>query len=327
MSFFNNPKVSSAVVERVPCAFAKPNPDGSVGTHYTVVLFDNKQNIMYVGSECEHKHGESVAALHEMGGTTCFEITAKFRTELGKVKANKGVRVSHDPYRGDSKLSGVGPLMEAAFSTAKSRMVKVHNNRVSTSEPRFKVFTQKGPMLQRIVNKLTGNMLSLQGKVNLGNKAERTNTHVIQEQQYPSVFRVSETEVNEFSSTLCAGTVDQPVAGHVPPGLYLTLSPSNNNECIFAVRDAKGQWLIDEDRVKRYANTGNNPIEDSSSKWGISTKQCVFCNAHFERMSKHTQGAKHKDRVLEVVKLVCKATTPTGLRMVNNPRHKSAFFR
>jgi hypothetical protein len=106
--------------------------------------------------------------------------------------------------------------------------------------------------------------------------------------------------------------------------VYLSLEPASENRTL-AIRDPKtGTWYMDNDRILAFASRNHNC---GTGQGTVSDRTCIFCGESYERMSKHLQGAKHKERVLEVVKLVCKATTPTGLRMINNPKHKSAFFR
>lgn len=315
-NFFKNTNAHSVVVERVPCAFAKPKSGEPMGTHYTVVIFDKNQSVLYVGSECEHVHGESVQALHEMGGQTCFSITAKFRAALGRVNTLRGQSIS--TYKNDlGELQDVSPLMRAAFNTTKNQMINVHNERV---QPTKKEVSANIVALQKLVDKLTQQMLSLPLVIDEGRHKQNVTTSQKQEVKVPRVLKVEEhTYTYAFDH---AGML-------FPSGSYLRLSPANDYET-FAIKEhgVGGRWLVDEQKVRQFANNNHTSIATPElDGLKISKSKCVFCGETYERMSKHTHGLKHKNRVVDVVKLVCKAISPTGLRMLNNPRYSATFFR
>jgi hypothetical protein len=311
-NFFNNPNAHSVVVDRVPCAFAKAH-NGESGTHYTVVIFDKKQNVLYVGSECEHKHGEAVQAFHEMGGETCFSVTAKFRAALGRVKSLRGQSISS--YRNElGELHGASPLMRAAFNTTKEHMIEVHNSRVSkeAAERPMEVVA-----LQRLVDKLTRSVMTLPSVTSVGKHSHRVSHFHKHVTLVPRVLEVR--NVTHTYSFTHNGFV-------LPSGNYLHLTTPLDTTT-FAVREPEQKkWLVDESAVRRWAENNHTSIV-RNEQFSIPGSKCVFCGESYERMGKHTRGMKHKERVLDVVKLVCKAISPTGLRMINNPKHASAFFR
>jgi hypothetical protein len=321
-NFFKNPKASSVVVERVPCSFAKAS-HGKIGTHYTVVIFDENKKLMYVGSECEHKHGEAVQAMHEMGGTTCFSVTARFRAALNEATSSQK-SLTHLRHNREYKKLENCPLLNAAFEVVHDTMVLTHNKRWMEKTPRSKFvhFPVKGPALQQIADKLTSKMMSLPEIAFRGNYANRLDPGYAAgkvDTLRPRVFHFSEFTVAnslEFSTEILS------------PGNYLMLSshetPSEYDA--LAVRKPNGQWLVDRERVWSFARNSWNPLQDTR-QWGISHNRCIYCGETYHRMSRHVQGARHKERVLELINMVCRATSPTGLRMINNPHHRSVFFR
>jgi len=329
-NFFQNPNANSVVIDRVPCSFAKPHK-GSPGTHYTMVIFDKGNNVLYVGSECEHQHGEGIQALHEMSdgnAPTCFNVTSTFRKALNVVKQNKNQFILM-ANRIDSRsvkpvLKDCSLVLTKAFDVAWESMVVTHNARATRSAQKpeeFPTFGLKGNALQSLVNRLTTRLLSLPVIPHTGNKSLHVSNHHFLENKHVDMFVVREhtfgygMEIKDFS--------------YVEFSTHLVLTPADRQALIFAVMNRDGTWTVDEERIRTYAQDNHNFMTNSTGEFSnlIKSKHCPFCNMTFERMSKHTHGGKHITRVLEVVKSLTRAMSPTGLRMLNSPRHKYVFFR
>jgi len=83
MDFFYNPNIALTIVEKVPCAFAPAKDDGSYGAHYVCAMFDEDNNVVFIESQCEAKHGEDViSTMEEMGGRTCYAYLAALKKVL-----------------------------------------------------------------------------------------------------------------------------------------------------------------------------------------------------------------------------------------------------
>lgn len=330
-NFFQNPNANSVVIDRVPCTFAKPSK-GSPGTHYTMVIFDKNNNVLYVGSECEHQHGEGIQALHEMSdgkSSTCFNVTSTFRKALNVMKQNKNqfVRIpSRYDREGISKpeLKDCSLILTKAFDVAWESMVTVHNDRATKNAQKnaeFPTFGRKGQALQSLVNRLTTRLLSLPVVPHTGNKSLHVSNHHFIENKHVDMF-----VVREHTFIYETAIKDSPYA---EGATHLVLSPADRPSRIFAVMNRDSTWTVDEESVRSYATDNHNFMTNSAGEFSnlIKAKHCPFCNMTFERMTKHTHGGKHITRVLEVVKSLTRAMSPTGLRMLNSPRHKYVFFR
>lgn len=332
-NFFQNPNAHSVVVDRVPCAFAKPNRDGSPGTHYTLVIFDKNQSVLYVGSECEHKHGEGVQALHEMGGgneATCFRVTASFSNALNTIKKQRGKAISR--YDDAPRLQAGSPLLGQTFQVAWSAMRDKHNKRAESSDSSgdpYPTFGMKGIMLDNVVRRVSASMLNLPAKVTCG-RGKSFDASPCSSISYAPVFRVVETT---FRHDTVFGEIVVPAGS-----TRLALTTNDSISSFLAVREGN-QWHIDSDFVKRVASRNHNTIENFEKHgWSSLLREhlgpkihadeyCIFCAESFTRMSKHLKGGRHINRVSEVVALVTRATSSTGLRMINNPRHRNVFIR
>lgn len=316
MELFQNPNIASVLVERLPCAFA-PTVNGKMGTHYAMVLLDKNNNVLYVGSECEHKHGESVQAIHDMGGqdnTLCYVATAAFRKALQALHDSKDIAIDVIQRPKDSCL--LENYMGVVFRTVWENACKKHNNRSVA-----KLFGNPGPTMrrqiamQRTVNKVSASLLGLSPKeIDCGRPRGNitSNFSIKQVPIFPEVFTVKCAPVNQGHSSA------------VYHDNYIYRLYFHDDLDAFATR-AGGAWTINEDMVKNWArehwkvNTVAQPVKGD--------RLCVFCGEQYSRMSKHTQGARHIDRVLEVAKLTCKATSRMGLQMLNNPKTRAVFIK
>ena len=329
-NFFQNPNANSVVIDRVPCSFAKPHK-GSPGTHYTMVIFDKGNNVLYVGSECEHQHGEGIQALHEMSdgnAPTCFNVTSTFRKALNVVKQNKNqfIRIGSRYDTGTAKpvLKDCSLVLTKAFDVAWESMVVTHNDRATKSAQKpeeFPTFGLKGNALQSLVNRLTTRLLSLPVIPHTGNKSLHVSNHHFLENKHVDMFVVREIRFN-YDKTIKDSS-------YVEGATHLVLTPADRQSLVFAVMNHDGTWTVDDESVRTYAQDNHNFMTNSTGEFSnlIKSKHCPFCNMTFERMTKHTHGGKHITRVLEVVKSLTRAMSPTGLRMLNSPRHKYVFFR
>lgn len=310
MELFSNPNVASVLVQRLPCAFA-PTVQGKMGTHYAMVLLDKDNNVLYVGSECEAKHGDGVQALHELGdqdSTLCYVATSAFKKALSALHAHKGQHLdSVSMFPKDANL--LNGYMRSMFNSVWDMSCDKHNKR-------FAAFMlghmphrlRRRDAMQKTVNHVTSSLLCLAPKlIDVGRMRGPATRTVVSEPVYHTIFEVICNDVDEKKFIYKMGFVDGDV---------------------FAVRE-DGQWTVHEDVVKHWAES-HHTIRDFRVKHGGYSRpaeKCLFCNETFTRMSKHTQGGKHIDRVLEVAKLTCKATSRMGLQMINNPKTRSVFIK
>lgn len=310
MELFTNPNIASVLVERLPCAFA-PTVNGKMGTHYAMVLLDKEDNVLYVGSECEHKHGEGVQALHDLGGdaTLCYVATAAFKKALAALHASKQQIDIKADYPKDASL--LKNYMRVTFNSVWEHACMKHNQRFVSSmfgNPGFEMRRQIA--MQQTVDRVAASLLSLppkdidRGRFVPGGSITTPGFCVKQVPVYPEVF-----------TCRCVSNQDT--------GVVYTLEFKNGVDT-FARREG-GAWVVNEDYIKQWAK--EHFTVSTIPQPGKGPKKCLFCAEQFERMSKHTQGARHIDRVLEVTKLVCKATSRMGLRMLNNPRTRSTFIK
>lgn len=338
-NFFKNPNANSVVVDRVPCAFAKADRNGNPGTHYTLVIFDKNSNVLYVGSECEHKHGEGIQALHELtagNSKTCFSVTSTFRKALGVIKDDFKNRTYNEYSREHQakkpRMNDCSPILSKAFDIAWESMTAQHNKRARQFEEdsaaayvtRFPVFGKKALKYQLVADMLTSRIMNLPVRPDIGNHASRVSDHATSGVERLRLFEVGETTFN-YAVTVPTASGE---SREFMPGTYLVLRPAVSSR-IMAVRANDGKWYVDRVAVREYASDEHCFHSQEHGTFGrnISSSRCLFCNEVFQRMTKHTHGNKHVSRVLEVLGLLTKAMSPTGLRMLNNPRHKTTFFR
>jgi len=306
VELFQNPNVATALVERLPCAFA-PSVDGKMGTHYAMVLLDKKGNVIYVGSECEHKHGEGVQVLHEMGdqdSTLCYVVTAAFRKALRTLHDHPDAVLNEKDHRPKDANILTGHMWQM-FSKVFSDSIEKHNKHVyertvcDWSRHDFRLAA-----LQRTVNQVTGSLLGLPKTIETGSwpgKGTVLGATVVEQVEYPLVLDVKYSECYTMHF--------------------------HNWSRSFATREA-GSWTVDEDAIKSFAKDNHTTFERAGRFSKLyDERRCLFCAEDFQRMSKHTQGARHIDRVLEIAKLACKATSRMGLQMLNNPRTRSVFIK
>ena len=321
-SFFNNPNVASAVVERLPCAFATA-VNGKMGTHYAMVLLDKKANVIYVGSECEDKHGEGIQAFHDMGDgqqDTCYIAAAAFRKALAKLRYKGGLGHLVDVPREARQLPLV---LEGVFNKVWEQAVNRHNERYSVRVG-SELYEQSSKLrvLEHTVNRVACNVLDIAPGVHHGNFPERIQKQhlVLGGDTYPPVFNVV---LSALGTDTCCGAHWYEKLGAGPhPMLYFW-----DHSIPVAVR-YKGSWVLAEDAIKAWAV---EHCEVTSVRRHVPyqdpRRACIFCKEEFKRMSKHLVGAKHIDQVVNLVKLVCKATTRMGLHMLNDPRQRHVFIR
>lgn len=112
MDFFTNEKIHHVAVERVPCAFAPKNRDGSYGTHYIVCMLDDGSNMVYLSSQCEEEHGPSIEVLSENeSDDTCHHSVQRIREYWDCTKSSTNPNVTFGV--------GTGPLHTAVRMAVK----------------------------------------------------------------------------------------------------------------------------------------------------------------------------------------------------------------
>lgn len=342
---FANPNIAAWVVERLPCTFAKPKPDGSAGTHYAMVLLDKNGNVLYIGSQCEHENGEGIQALHELGeaNDTCFTSSAAFRKILGKIHA------STDHLGELSKVLTVEdtlpPMLRTAMGRVWNEAANKHNKRRMSALADMIIAADRQDLhiqgLNRILNRVVYNILNLHPMIDHGAHQDRVhNTSFAKnELKFERIFQIRRRPFSEhdLKYTYPDGQVINGVKLK-EPGNHVVMVINNRNDIgpsdnIFAVRDIKpGAWSFDPEPLKRWASDNYTVFNNmQKAAMGLSAKDgkdyCLFCGDWFERMSRHIGGGKHIDRVVEVGALACKATSHTGLKLLNNPRYRTAFIK
>lgn len=343
MSMFTNPNVQSIVVDRVPCAFAK-SKDGTTGTHYAMVLFDKNQNVMYVGSECEHIHGPGVQALHEMSdgnSPTCFKVTDAFSKALNQTKAHH-MKKMH-PYGAPNDLKNNSQLIQSALKMAWERTVSVHNKRYAAlPEVEYSNnLSAKEQMMQRAINRVTQRYLNIPLLFNNGRKSSNL-------QHPPQISEVVRPQIFTLRSRVLSYDMQpEGMAEPIPAGQrILGLHPAEDESVMWAVRTENTDWQILHYRIREcsrnvwagVAGPGNIELNDN----GVTFRQlmarknrdshqrqdhCVFCGKSFDRITRHLQSRPHQDAVKAAIEMACRASSPVGLRMLNNRRFSSIFQR
>lgn len=341
MDMFSKPNIGTWVVEQIPCAFAKPNADGTSGTHYAMVLLGKNGDVIYVGSECEHKHGAGIQAMHELGGGgTCYAVSQRFSNILHRLSLAKGTSVRADisnEFTGEI-TSELPPTMAQLLKNVWFTSASMHNKRAAAEslEPRFHS-DPKVRGLQQTVDRVTYSLLKLAPIVDIGRHADRILTPEKRELRYRSVFNVDQricynpSDVEGFKQN-----TDITVPVNVPRICLSTIDWDRSSAVtVLAVRDqdshgesAPGKWTLSTQAVQKWANHNHTAFSAGEClELGIKRNYCIFCGDTYDRMNKHVQGAKHIDRVVEVAGLVCKATSSLGLKMLNNPKHRTAFIK
>lgn len=62
--------------------------------------------------------------------------------------------------------------------------------------------------------------------------------------------------------------------------------------------------------------------------WITPDDRCMLCGGEqFKRPAKHITGAAHKDAETKLATYLCRALSPTGIKLFNNPRTKSPFVK
>lgn len=350
MTFFQNENIHSVVVDRVTCNFAKPTSEGKPGTHYTVVMFDKKKNVLYVGCECEHMHGESIAALHEMSGSdgTCFKVTQAFKDALNFTKNHKNKPI--DRYgRQQPKLSGVSPFLSNALETAFVNILDVHNKRVQPAvESSFPLTGVYGDLLQNTIDRLTTNFLNLPTIQEKGKHEGRLQDGP--QHKYvtrPRLFTLRDRKrdyvqtcymYDERGNALERGPLgedDKNPPFVIEPGVpHLVLTPTENAQTVLAVKVKGRPWHICNEVIAQtsehlYSGFTSDchwaKIIDSQRHVPRNETYCVYCNRSFKRMSKHVKSEPHRRAVRDTVCFVTRATSSMGLRLVNDRRNRETF--
>ena len=348
-----NPRVATSLIEQVPCAFAKTHRNGTPGTHYVMVLLDKDQNILHVGSECGHTHGPGVQVLHELGGQadTCYAAVLPFVHTVEALKSHTGKQIGGNPET--IKRSYVA---DRCLEVVWEKAVKKHNQRFLTERLSHFWVTRPHQAMQRVVDRVTASLLGFtpfeeHGRPNL--KVDNTFVHNV---HYPHVFRVytrhlldadSLAAFNEKLGINLKLQQKYTTMELCAPQSIENLSPTERAALTkdgkgvpFAVRGfdehgnpAHGQWTCSQDVVMRFAKGFHTVLSDiDTDRFKLKSADpnkvhCIFCNGDYDRIQRHTGGAGHLDRVVQVASLVCKATTSTGLKMLNNPKHRAVFLR
>lgn len=346
MDMFANPNIGAWVVEQVPCSFAKPDSYGRLGTHYSMVLLDKNHNLLYAGSECEHKHGEGVQAIHEMSGgkDSCYTSSEAFRHALSLIHEGGNLP---DNLPETASTKSLPPTLAGVLRAVWTMAVKKHNER-STARMWERVAERRNSggklaALQGAVDRVTASLLGIHPRVDHGRNQERVHNTSFAKTEliYPQVFRVVQRYLNAGGVEVLK---DDSGINLPPDGGTFTMMEfvhrSQPEGVIFAVRDfnekgepAPGKWAFSKEAVRGWAHTHHtvfDAMQTEQFKVAAQKKdhgRCIFCGEDYDRMFRHIKGAKHGDRVVEVAGLVCKATTRLGLKMLNDPHHRTAFIK
>lgn len=300
-------KVASIVIEKVPCAFAPVLKDGSIGLHEIKAVFGHKGEILRVHSECQSIHGAGIDGIYELAQESgaqqplCYNAIRDVYENFETMRAlgDQGLIISVGDLKQESPKPGsvFHHAVQAAFACA----VNDHNTR-HTDNRRSDIllparFERK---IERLYYKLT------------------QFDHIVQ-----TISRNAlKTSYVPFKVTLGEGTdLDK---------RQVCLRSRRDNRILATRAAATGAWVLDQDVVKSFASTRENirRIDRRGTKTHPNKEEeCIFCGESFSRLSKHTSGAKHLQHVIDFVNLLCKALSPAGLRMLNNPKYKDVFLR
>lgn len=298
------PAASTIVHELVPCAFAKPHK-GKPGVHKVTVVLDANGGVSHLGCECQVLHGENAKAIYELeeGNSvidTCFATLAEVR---------RTVRDLEEP---SNKLPESLQEILQRTSTLRNDRREKRTRLTYQLSPR----EQKLQALTRVANKVANAVLKLPAVYNVGRFATRVQNQVKHERVYAPIVSIIPS-LNDSVTTALYLLGDHLVMHGVPGGSSWELSKvdedllRNNVKHIYT--------LGGSDSYSRLADIG--PLHKGGPH------SCIFCGETFDRPSRHTAGAAHADRVINLVKLVLRATSRLGLQMLNNPRHRTAFIK
>lgn len=340
---FKNSNIGAWIVEQVPCAFAKPGRNGEPGTHYVMVLLDKNKNVMYVGSECEHTHGDGIQALHELSEgntTTCFKSSTAFRAGLGAIHNSKGVQINSSKQQ-ELVNAQLPHMLNAALESVIRTCVKKHNTRVQEQAELSNGYIilgnatsadRKNDLMQRVANKVIYHAVNLKPLVTVGKNRGDTpvppELYQKRDVNYVPIVRIYSRKLQSYEYD----GIFQYVPSEERPTndqtfVTMMLSGGYEAELVAAQDPRNGRWHINDSLVRRWAKQNHTCFNhDRSKAFGVSTDTCIFCQEKFSRMSRHMDGARHQNRVMELIQLATRATSRTGLRLLNNPRHFSAFY-
>lgn len=355
----NNSNIGAWVVEQVPCSFAKPDKNGKPGTHYAMVLLDKNQNVIYIGSECEHRHGDGIQVMHELGGEnaySCYKASVAFRDSLAGIHKAKNQIFGYEMQETLKNKRKELPLMlNAALKGVLDTAIEKHNKRIADNTIRTNVLTlgdpcsaeedRKSRLLTTVANKVVYNAIGMKPLQSTGRFVNAWNTgdsRPVPQQTLPendavrqkldsSYLPIFNIQLSSYAVKKILNLNDNPDGEVFDKNQLFTTMVVNDDydQVVFAVRDPRDdRWHIAEEDIRTWAKRNHNPLSRSlfMRQLKVSDGHCLFCNERFDRMSRHVQGARHQSRVVEIVQLACRATSRTGLKMINNRRHSSAFF-
>tara|TARA_R100001244_G_scaffold129729_1_gene101354 strand:- start:9601 stop:10824 length:1224 start_codon:yes stop_codon:yes gene_type:complete len=177
----NNQKIQTIVIEKVPCAFAKPNKEGGYGTHYVKLMLDDDSNIMHLTNECAEVHdADGSAASGTLSEHTCSYVLAQIRKFVQSDKSAElhyAIRKSALHYAADrvrsaianrqqerAKLKDLMARIKERQETQFTAITDVENQKDFTpfyntkvNTPDNKIYTQRysdalGQLFNRVIN-------------------------------------------------------------------------------------------------------------------------------------------------------------------------------
>lgn len=292
-----NAKAHTVVHEAVPCAFARPHK-GQIGTHTVSVVLDKQGGVISLGCECLSKHGENARAMHALDegaqDDTCYAVL----TEV-----HRTIRVLDEPSKKlpDALRATLGRASTLRQERQGDRLV--YDWALNANERQSRALT-------KVANKVANSVLKLPRAYDVGNHSLRVETLVKQERLYAPIFAI------------------EPVGG---PNRQLYLM--GDYHVVTGVPGQLGWELnkLQEDALRTQAKHFYSLSPSAYTMHVTNALQlesiCVFCGETFDRPTRHTAGAAHADRVVNLAKLVLRATSRLGLQMLNNPRHRTAFIK
>lgn len=325
----------TCVIGRIPCAFAPPTKRGERGTHYVAVQLGANSSIRNVWCECQALHGEGIQAMHEMGdgSDTCYAGVEAFnfilRTlrnpEIGYIDFAEHIKKSVELFAvGSENPYSVlhQALAQAGFGAQKVRYDRI-NSRVNLNTLPVSRHLFKHQQMTKVANQVAAQLCKHDVLVDRGVNHHEVQNHVVAEKVYPKAFIIEERYIYKVfiaNNRHLFPNVDESEDTLATVAKFER--PLHGSRDIIGVRTPEGKWNVDTDLIRAWA-------ADHTSLVGgpRDVGHCYFCESSFDRMSKHISGAKHGERVLEVTKLALKATSRMGLQMINNPRHRSVFFK
>ncbi|NJL54088.1 hypothetical protein HC928_02230 [bacterium] len=285
--------------------------------------------------ECLERGNEGIQFLHEENPNkpTCYAWVAAVEEMLRELRNTKRLDyyIHRDRPQAIMKNHGVDKIPGMSCDSVRKLLSSVWIACQEQSAARGRTNFRPGPVpykqrtLERAVNRVACTMLNIKPLHRVGDKVSQDalqNDLAPVHTAYAPVFAV---ELNYASSTAYSRIPG--VNADVPVDFVLRTTSQTINTVAVRQRD---KWFVDRDNCKKLAKEVHGlgvwatfAIGDKA----ITRETCVFCNDSFARMSKHLSGAKHIDRFVEVVNMVCRASSTTGLRMLNNPKHRGTFLR